>query len=291
VVVVIICSVLTLAGLVLIVAWGGLDLRSPAPAGPSEPLPPAQNSEADSLRSRARRALARYAWWATVVTVAGAASGVLMAGAGGRIVMRVLALTSPLADGRVTEAQATVGRITPEGTLALLLFGALPGAFLSAILFALIHRWLPRGRLGGAVFGVVLVLLFATTLDPLRADNIDFDIVGPGWLSVVLLSALVILHGMLVAAIAGWYSRRLPTNPRRAWPVYSPLLAAVLYIPAGIALAVGAVLALLGAAVAPAIARWWASPAATRTGRTVLAILVVLMIPGFAGAVASILSR
>jgi hypothetical protein len=288
-VLVVVCSVLLLAGLVLIVAWGGHDLRAPvaeAPAAATETAPAAA-----PFRIRARRALRRYLWWATVMTVAWMASGILMAGAGGRIVMRVLALTSPDAAGRLTEAQAHVGDITAGGSLALLLFGALPGAFLSAVLYALIHSWLPRGRLGGALFGVVLLLLFSTTVDPLRSGNVDFDILGPGWLAALLFSVLVILHGMLVAAIAGWYSRRLPLRPSRPWLARSPLLAALVYVPVGIVLAAGAVLVLVGTSLLPAAARWWSSRSVTWAGRATLVLLAALAIPGCVAGVVSIVGR
>ena len=321
-VVLVICSVLLLAGLVLIVAWGGHELRAPAaqmpaaqmqaaqvpaaqvptavkvPAAeaptaetPATEAPAATQTQTAPRRIRVGRALRRYAWWATVITVAWAASAILLAGAGGRIVMRVLALTSPDAAGRLTEAQALVGDITAGGTLALLVFGALPGAFISAVLYALIHSWLPRGRLGGAVFGVILLLLFATTLDPLRAGNIDFDIVGPGWLAVLLFSVLIILHGMLVAAIAGWYSSRLPLRPTRPRLAYLPLLAAVVYVPVGFLLAAGAVLVLMGASLLPGAGRWLRSRNVTWAGRATLVLLAGVAIPGFVISVVSIVGR
>ncbi len=288
-------------------AWGGIDLRTPV-AGASDPTaqqtvlqsnltqprpaqptrPPAAVSPTLVRSARVPAALRRYARWATGVTVTGTASGVLIAGARGRLVMRVLALTSPLAVGRITEAHARVGDITLNGTLAFLIFGALPGAFLSSILYVVVHRWLPRGRLGGVVFGLVLLAVFGATLDPLRAGNIDFDIVGPGWLAVLLFSVVVILHGMLVAAFAGWYSARLPLPTRRTWLAYMPLLAAVVYFPLGAVLLAAAALTLIGSALVPAAPGWWTSRALIRSGRIVLIVLVAVSIPGVIGSVASI---
>lgn len=291
-IVLVVCGVLALAGVVGVAVWGGIDLRSPV-VGASDPT--AQHAASVSPipvhSARVSTGLRRFVWWATVVTVTGTVSGLLMAGAGGRLVMRVLALTSPPAAGRITEAQARVGDITVNGTFAFLVFGALPGAFLSAILYVVIHRWLPRGRLGGVIFGLLLLALFATTLDPLRADNIDFDIVGPGWLAVLLFSVVVILHGMLVAAFAGWYSGRLPPPTRRTWPAYSPLLAAVVYLPLGLVLLAAAILTLIGCALIPAAPRWWTSDALIRAGRIALLALGVVSIPGVIGSVASIMTR
>ncbi|TFC18379.1 hypothetical protein E3O19_04700 [Cryobacterium algoritolerans] len=306
-IVLVVCGVLALVGVGAVAAWGGIDLRTPV-AGASDPTaqqtvlqsnltqprpaqpttPPASVSPTPVRSARVPAALRRNAWWATLVTVTGTGSGLLIAGAGGRLVMRVLALTSPLAVGRITEAQARVGDITFNGTLAFLIFGALPGAFLSSILYVVVHRWLPRGRLGGVVFGLVLLALFGTTLDPLRDGNIDFYIVGPGWLAALLFSVLVILHGMLVAAFAGWYSARLPLPTRRTWLAYTPLLAAVVYFPLGVLLLAAAVLTLIGSALVPAAPGWWTSRALVRTGRVVLVVVVVFSIPGLIGSVASI---
>jgi hypothetical protein len=47
-------------------------------------------------------------------------------------------------------------------------------------------------------------------LEPLRRDNPDFDLVGPGWLSVATFAALVVFHALLVAALAGRLSRAVP---------------------------------------------------------------------------------
>lgn len=50
--------------------------------------------------------------------------------------MRVLAMTSPAsAQGQTTEAQATVGVPSLQGTLELLLFGGLPAGFIVSLIF------------------------------------------------------------------------------------------------------------------------------------------------------------
>src|SRR5688500_18331910 len=63
--------------------------------------------------------------------VAGVAAGVLAAGAGGRLVMRLLAATSPDVHGSLTEAGEKIGEITVGGTLALILFAGVPAGVLS----------------------------------------------------------------------------------------------------------------------------------------------------------------
>ena len=191
-------------------------------------------------------ALRSYLWWANVATVAALASGILVAWAGGRLVMRILAATSPAsAQGRLTEAQANVGFPTIEGSIALLFFGGLPAGFAAAFIYVLLHRWFPAGRWAGPLLGVLLLLVFGASVEPFRADNIDFAIVGPGWLSVVLFSALAVLHGAVVAAVAGAFGGRLPLPSGQNWKFYLPLLAAVLFVPAGVLLGAGALVVIV----------------------------------------------
>ena len=70
--------------------------------------------------------------------VAGVAAGVLAAGAGGRLMMRVLAATSPDAHGSFTEAGERIGEITVGGTLGFIFFTGLPAGLLSGALYALV---------------------------------------------------------------------------------------------------------------------------------------------------------
>ena len=96
------CGLLVLAGMVVIVAWGGRGVVAP---------------EAVPDRGRVASILSRYLWWATLVVTTGLVTGILVAGAGGRLIMRLLAATSPDARGLVTEAGETVGQISVSGTL------------------------------------------------------------------------------------------------------------------------------------------------------------------------------
>jgi hypothetical protein len=128
--------------------------------------------------------------------------GVLAAGAGGRLVMRLLAVTSPDADGQITEAAATIGEITVEGTLGFIIFTGLPAGFLAAVLYLLVGAVLPRGRAGGAVLGLLLLVLVGAWLEPLRPDNFDFNLVGPDWLSVVSFTLLAAFQGMVTWGLA-----------------------------------------------------------------------------------------
>jgi hypothetical protein len=276
-----VCAVLVLAGLAVIVRWGGQELRPPWPAPDADDRPPPGT------------VARRYLWYVTVAVVSGLASGVLLAGAGGRLAMRLLAATAgDGAQGRITEAEEVVGEITVGGTIGFVLFTGLIFGVASGALFLLIRRWLPAGRLGGLAFGGLLLVVAASRVDPLRRDNPDFDIVGPGWVSVIVFGAVVVAHGMAVADVAGRYSRALPlvSRRRRDLLAYAPLL--LLMPVVGVLLpvvVVGAATTLAGRArgVVAAVR----SPRVTAAGRVVLVAVVLVAAPGFVSAAADILGR
>jgi hypothetical protein len=182
-----ICMALVLAG-VVVVAWGG-ETGSPDGSG--------------GLLRRAGVALA-----------AGLVAGLIGAGAGGRLVMRLLALTSPEAEGGFTEAGEVVGEITVGGTLGFILFSGLPAGVLSGALYALL---LPRGRVAGAALGALLLVLAGTRIDPLRPDSVDFALLDPAWLAVLAFAVVGIFHGMVLTAVAARMSRGGAGEPARTW--------------------------------------------------------------------------
>src|SRR5215204_1382178 len=192
--VIVVCIVLVLVGLIAVVRWGGLAVEPPPVpgpdgAGPTDPPPV-------SLVVR------RYLWYLVVAMAAGATAGILAAGAGGRLVMRLLAVTAGAdAQGQITEAQEIVGRITVDGTLGFVVFTGLFFGPVSGAAYLLLCRWLPAGRAGGLAFGALLLVVAGTRLEPLRRSNPDFDLVGPGWVSVAAVTLMITFHGMLVAAL------------------------------------------------------------------------------------------
>ena len=285
------CSVLLLLGLFLVARWGSWRLKAPATSGTQRSGNDLDDPEA---RNEAKlRALHRYFWWANVASFAALVSALLAGWPGGRLAMRVLAFTSPdSAQGRLTEAQANVGFPTLEGSMALLLFGGLPAGYLAAVLYAALHRWLPAGRLGGPVLGVILLLWLGAVLDPLRPDNIDFNIVGPGWLSVALFAGLSVLHGALTVAAACWFSNRLPLWSDKAARYYLPLLlGSVLFPPAAVGVGLGALLILIWMTVFPARAPARRRRFPTWAGAAAITAVSAAVLPGFIAAAVSIASR
>ena len=190
------CVGLVLLGVAAVVKWGGLSIA---------------RSQLTARDGGAQDRRLRLGTYALIALVSGAGGGLLAAGAGGRIVMRVLAITSPdSADGQLTEAEAVIGDISFAGTLGLLGFTSLVLGVLTGALYLLLCRWLPAGRLGGLVFGGLLLVLAGTRIEPLRAGNFDFNLVGPRWLAVLSFVWIVLFHGMIVAAIAGRLSHTRP---------------------------------------------------------------------------------
>jgi hypothetical protein len=277
------CILLVLAGLLAVVRWGGLAVHPPPPP----------ETAGGTGRPPVSLVVRRYLWSLTVAVMAGFGAGVLAAGAGGRLVMRLLAVTSgPAAQGQVTEAGQIVGRITVGGTISFIVFTALFVGLPSGAAYLLLRRWLPVGWAGGLTYGVLLLVVAGTRVEPLRRGNPDFDLVGPGWVSVAAFATLMVLHGMLVAALAGRVSRAVPllapTLP--AATAHAPLL---LLVPLGSILLV---LAVVGAAIvllsrSPQVVAACRAHGLVAVGQVALAVAGLLALPGFVSAIVNILGR
>lgn len=280
--VVVVCVGLLALGVLLTIRWGRLAVRSPW-----------ADDELSNAVQPAGVVLRRYLWCLDVAVVSAIGTGVLVAGAGGRLVMRLLAVTADAAaQGRLTEAEEVVGRITVDGTIGFVVFSGLFAGLATAPLYLVVRRWLPDGRLGGVVYGLVLLVVAATRIEPLRADNPDFGLVGPGGVALAAFASLVLLHGMAMAAIAGRVSRAVPllARDRRTWFSHVPLLVLLPAFPAAVFVAlVGA--ATVGLSRLRPLVAWLRSPAATTVGRVALAAGAAVALPGFVSAVAEIAGR
>ena len=198
------------------IAWRGRRLPPVAP----RTLPATAGASAlDALR--------------TLAGTVGAAviAGVLVAGLGGRLVMRVLAATSGNgAQGRLTEADEVVGDITFGGTLGFVIFVGIVIPVAAGFLYLLLRRFVPTAAiLAGLVFGVLLLGTFGID-DPMASDNVDFDILSPLWLAVASITGLSLLFGVTFAALAARFDAGLPALGAtwRAVPAHAGLLVAVL---------------------------------------------------------------
>ncbi len=155
-------GVLVVAGLVGAWRWSHLDMRVPWRGN-------ATTNATTRSSLPAWEVVRRYVWYLTIVAIAGVGPGLVMIGAGGRLAMRLLAVTaSDAAQGRITEADQIVGTISVDDTMGFVIFFGVFGGLLTGALYVLIERWLPEGRWGGLTYGALLLVLGGTRLEPLR---------------------------------------------------------------------------------------------------------------------------
>lgn len=276
-----VCAILMLLGIAACVVWGGrtFDAR------------PVEETEG---RPRAANVLRRYVWHVNILLTAGIGAGLAIAGAGGRLAMRLVAATAGTeAQGRLTEADQLVGVISLDGTISFITFTALFFGLASGALYMLIRRWLPSGRWGGVTYGALLLVWFGSILEPLRPENPDFDIVGPGWVSVLAFGGLVLVHGMTLDALAKRMSNSLP-EPEKRMPIlflwYSPLLLLVPLAPAVVVIGIGAIVA-VGLSRVENLEALYRSRGTLLAGRVVGAAITAVALVVFASAVTDILGR
>ena len=277
----VVLGILMVVGIALAVAWGSVRYQ-PWPATTDPGSANDRSTGVPSIEETVRRYLRGVA----VALVGGFWAGALVTGPAMRLIMRLLAATAgPEAQGVLTEAEEVVGEIDLDGTIGLYIFGGLLPGLLSGFIYLLVRRWLPAGRAGGLVFGALHLVLAATRIDPLRPDNPDFDIVGPGWLSVATFAVACLLHGMAVVAFANRFSTTFPAattdraaRVRAALPLVLPALILIPGFPLLLPIAAGLVVALAGSRVEGS-SRLVASPAVVLSGRIVLAVAALALLP------------
>jgi hypothetical protein len=228
--------------------------------------------------------------------LAGALVGLVVAGLGGRVVMRLAALLVPAAAGSFTENGNRIGEFTVGGTAGLVLFGLITG-LLAAPVWVAVSPWLPGTGLRRAALMVPVAL--ATGAPALiEGDNPDFVILRHDPLVVVSLLVLVAVFGAALALVDDVLDRRLPPPVGPIGAAYGVLavvgLALVLPVtmlgflsssdPARV-LVGGALIAVGVATLASWVVRIQGRPQPawlSFVGRTAVVIAVIL---GFAGAV------
>jgi hypothetical protein len=141
--------------------------------------------------------------------VAGLVVGLVVAGLGSRLVMRLLAVADQDARGTITENGNVVGEITAGGSLALLLFIGLPFGLVAGLVVFAVRRWLPeRYAWRGLALATVLLGLFGgTVIDP---DNIDFRLLEPTGLAIALFGLLFPAAGYALAWLADRWGPGVP---------------------------------------------------------------------------------
>jgi hypothetical protein len=275
------CGLVLLAGTVLAVRWRGYSFAFP------------NWEERDP--SMVGRPWLQLCWLLGVGGLTGLAAGVLVIGPAGRLVMRLLAANSPAAEGLETEAGETVGRISLGGTIGFILAVGISLGIAVALVYVLVAVAFPSGLLGGVLFGAGLLVVFGSTIDPLRADNPDFDILEHGWVAVVSFSTMALLTGAVTAAFAGRIGAALPAPQPwwLAWYLPGALFTVLVFFSAPIMFAIVGVGCL--AFLAVTAGSWGLGERARRWGRTalqgVLAVAVLVTLPWFVLAVNDIIAE
>ncbi len=140
---------------------------------------------------------------------AGLVVGIVVAGLGSRLVMRLVAVADADARGTLTENGNRVGDITLEGTAALLVFVGISSGLAAGLIVLAVRRWLPP-RLpwrGLALSVVLLALLGRTVIDP---ENIDFRLLGAAGLAIALFGSLFFVAGFALAPLADRWGPGVP---------------------------------------------------------------------------------
>lgn len=265
------CGLVLLVACVLAVRWRGYSFAHPDwderdPAVVSRPA-------------------VQLCWLLAVGGLTGGAVGALVVGPAGRLAMRLLAAVSPDATGLQTEADQTVGRITTGGTIGFILFVGVPAGIAIGVIFVLVSAALPRGILGGVSYGALLLVVFGSTVDPLRAENEDFDLLEHGWLAVLTFALMALVAGAVTAVFAGRIAAALP-SPRPSWVLwFAPSAALTLLVFTAVPIlimivAAGCLVFMVVKAGSPAL-----RDLAGRRGRTILrsalGVVVLVTLPLF----------
>lgn len=204
--------------LAVVISWRGrhLPVTPPAALAPTT----ARGSLLDAVRTVA------------CLLAAASVAGVLVVGFGGRLLMRTLAATSPPeVQGRLTEAEETVGQITFSGTALFILFVGLVLPVAAVFPYLLLRPVLPRAAWAAGAVGGTLLLAAFVQAEPVSRENTDFTLLTPHWLAVALVATTALLYGTTFAALGARLDAVAPNlwgprgdRRRRGYAVYSALV-------------------------------------------------------------------
>jgi hypothetical protein len=143
--------------------------------------------------------------WIAVRGLAAVATGTVVLGLGGRLVMLGSRLLHPDAIGQVSENGNPIGDFTLDGTIELVVFGGLGSGIIAGVVWVIVWQWIPRHP---AVVGFGAVTLGAYNL--IDSGNRDFVILGDPLPDLVLLVGLLFGFGACLVWVDRWFDSRLP---------------------------------------------------------------------------------
>lgn len=166
---------------------------------------------AETRRDLARQTVRQIA----VGGLAGLVAGILVAGVGGRVVMRLMSLLArDEVIGLRTENGNTIGTVTREGTIGLIVFLGIFGGLIGGFLLVVTWPWFEvLGKWAGVTLGTFAFAVGSSViLDP---HNIDFPILGNQLFAVVLFSSLFFVWAFAAVWLRGWFERRFARSPSK----------------------------------------------------------------------------
>jgi hypothetical protein len=141
--------------------------------------------------------------------LAGVIAGVLVAGFGGRLFMRLAAAIDPSALGAITSNGNSVGVITIGGSLGFVAFvGMLVGVSVG-VHWVVVAPWLPWTGVARALANGVIAAALGS-LFVVRSSEPDFQLLQPEAAILAMLIGLVAILGVAVALIDDFLERRSP---------------------------------------------------------------------------------
>jgi hypothetical protein len=139
--------------------------------------------------------------------IAGVIAGAVVAGVGGRVVMRLAAVAVPDSRGGFTENGFVIGSITPA-SLGLIAFGTFAGLLVGAFWVA-VAPWIPGTGVRRALATMPLAVAVGG-VGLVEGSNSDFRVLQNDPLVVAMLLGLVAAVGFVVALADEVLDRRLP---------------------------------------------------------------------------------
>ncbi len=140
--------------------------------------------------------------------LAGSIAGFIWGGVGGRVAMRIVALTSgDNVRGVISDDGFEIGRVTFE-TIALLIFAVVVGT-IGGVVYGFLGVWLkgPKWVVASAV-GIAVASGVGAMI--VKSDGVDFRLLGPIWLTIGL---FVLIPGGWGVTVVLLTHRLLGVNP------------------------------------------------------------------------------
>jgi len=151
------------------------------------------------------------AWWVLVGAAAGAIAGFLVGGIGGRLAMLLLRLTSPeIVLGVTSDDGFVIGSVTAQTFQ--LMFGMTVLGAINGVVYATLRTAIPR-RLRLLLWAGFAALFGGSIL--VHEDGVDFTLLEPALLAILLFVALPGLAAALVVLLVERWSRATPWASRR----------------------------------------------------------------------------